>query len=425
VRRSQQDRDFVAADRGSSAVSKEKMMSFLSSALDRVKPSATIAVTDKARALKAAGRNVIGLGSGEPDFDTPANIKLAAIHAIEAGKTKYTAVDGIPELKEAIIAKFQRENGLSYKPNQIIVGTGGKQVLYNALMATLNPGDEVIIPAPYWVSYPEMVALAGGTPVSVTCTAEFGFKLQAAALEAAITPQTKWVILCSPSNPTGAAYKKAELRALTDVLVKHPHVWVMTDDMYEHLVYDDFEFTTVAQIEPKLYDRTLTVNGVSKAYCMTGWRIGYAGGPANLIKAMSTIQSQSTSNPSSIAQWAAVEALNGPQDFIAKNNAVFKERRDLVVAMLNQASGIECPRPEGAFYVYPSCAGTIGKTAPSGKVIANDEDFVTELLETEGVAVVQGSAFGLGPAFRISYATKTSDLEDACNRIQRFCGNLR
>jgi aspartate aminotransferase len=401
------------------------MMSFLSSALDRVKPSATIAVTDKARALKAAGRNVIGLGSGEPDFDTPANIKLAAIHAIEAGKTKYTAVDGIPELKDAIIAKFQRENGVTYKPNQIIVGTGGKQVLYNALMATLNPGDEVIIPAPYWVSYPEMVALAGGTPVSVTCTAEFGFKLQAAALEAAITPKTKWVILCSPSNPTGAAYKKAELQALTDVLVKHPHVWVMTDDMYEHLVYDDFEFTTVAQIEPKLYDRTLTVNGVSKAYCMTGWRIGYAGGPANLIKAMSTIQSQSTSNPSSIAQWAAVEALNGPQDFIAKNNAVFKERRDLVVAMLNQASGIECPRPEGAFYVYPSCAGTIGKTAPSGKVIANDEDFVTELLETEGVAVVQGSAFGLGPAFRISYATKTSDLEDACNRIQRFCGNLR
>ncbi len=400
-------------------------MSFLSSALDRVKPSATIAVTDKARALKAAGRNVIGLGSGEPDFDTPANIKLAAIHAIEAGKTKYTAVDGIPELKDAIIAKFQRENGVTYKPNQIIVGTGGKQVLYNALMATLNPGDEVIIPAPYWVSYPEMVALAGGTPVSVTCTAEFGFKLQAAALEAAITPKTKWVILCSPSNPTGAAYKKAELQALTDVLVKHPHVWVMTDDMYEHLVYDDFEFTTVAQIEPKLYDRTLTVNGVSKAYCMTGWRIGYAGGPANLIKAMSTIQSQSTSNPSSIAQWAAVEALNGPQDFIAKNNAVFKERRDLVVAMLNQASGIECPRPEGAFYVYPSCAGTIGKTAPSGKVIENDEDFVTELLETEGVAVVQGSAFGLGPAFRISYATKTSDLEDACNRIQRFCGNLR
>jgi aspartate aminotransferase len=400
-------------------------MSFLSAALDRVKPSATIAVSDKARQLKAAGRNVIGLGAGEPDFDTPANIKLAAIHAIEAGKTKYTAVDGIPELKDAIIAKFSRENGLTYTPNQIIVGTGGKQVLYNAFMATLNPGDEVIIPAPYWVSYPEMVALAGGTSVPVVCTADFNFKLQASALEAAITPKTKWVILCSPSNPTGAAYSRAELKALTDVLVKHPHVWVLTDDMYEHLVYDDFVFTTPAQVEPKLFDRTLTVNGVSKAYCMTGWRIGYAGGPAMLIKAMATIQSQSTSNPSSIAQWAAVEALNGPQDFIPANNAVFKERRDLVVGMLNQANGIHCPRPEGAFYVYPSCAGTIGKTAPSGKVLENDEDFVTELLESEGVAVVQGSAFGLGPAFRISYATKTSDLEDACGRIQRFCANLR
>ncbi|MBC7582559.1 pyridoxal phosphate-dependent aminotransferase [Tardiphaga sp. vice352] len=400
-------------------------MSFLSAALDRVKPSATIAVSDKARQLKAAGRNVIGLGAGEPDFDTPANIKLAAIHAIEAGKTKYTAVDGIPELKDAIIAKFSRENGLTYAPNQIIVGTGGKQVLYNAFMATLNPGDEVIIPAPYWVSYPEMVALAGGTSVPVVCTADFNFKLQASALEAAITPKTKWVILCSPSNPTGAAYSRAELKALTDVLVRHPQVWVLTDDMYEHLTYDDFVFTTPAQVEPKLFDRTLTVNGVSKAYCMTGWRIGYAGGPAPLIKAMATIQSQSTSNPCSIAQWAAVEALNGPQEFIPANNAVFKERRDLVVAMLNQANGIHCPRPEGAFYVYPSCAGTIGKTAPSGKVLENDEDFVTELLESEGVAVVQGSAFGLGPAFRISYATKTSDLEDACGRIQRFCANLR
>jgi aspartate aminotransferase len=400
-------------------------MPFLSAALDRVKPSATIAVTDKARALKAAGRNVIGLGAGEPDFDTPANIKLAAIHAIEAGKTKYTDVGGIPELKAAIIAKFQRENGLIYTPNQVVVSTGGKQVLYNALMATINPGDEVIIPAPYWVSYPEMVALAGGESVPIVCTAEFGFKLQAAALEAAITPKTKWIILNSPSNPTGAAYSRAELKALTDVLVKHPHVWVMTDDMYEHLVYDDFTFSTPAQIEPKLFDRTLTVNGVSKAYSMTGWRIGYAGGPAELIKAMTTIQSQSTSNPSSISQWAAVEALNGPQDFIPVNNETFKERRDLVVSMLNQAKGISCPRPEGAFYVYPSCAGTIGKTSPTGKVIANDEDFVTELLETEGVAVVQGSAFGLGPAFRISYATKTSDLEDACKRIQRFCGDLR
>jgi aspartate aminotransferase len=400
-------------------------MPFLSAALDRVKPSATIAVTDKARALKAAGRNVIGLGAGEPDFDTPANIKLAAIHAIEAGKTKYTDVGGIPELKAAIIAKFQRENGLTYTPNQVVVSTGGKQVLYNALMATINPGDEVIIPAPYWVSYPEMVALAGGEPVPVVCTAEFGFKLQPAALEAAITPKTKWIILNSPSNPTGAAYSRAELKALTDVLVKHPQVWIMTDDMYEHLVYDDFAFFTPAQIEPKLFDRTLTVNGVSKAYSMTGWRIGYAGGPAELIKAMTTIQSQSTSNPSSIAQWAAVEALNGPQDFIPVNNETFKERRDLVVSMLNQAKGISCPRPQGAFYVYPSCAGTIGKTSPTGRVIANDEDFVTELLETEGVAVVQGSAFGLGPAFRISYATKTTDLEDACKRIQRFCGDLR
>ena len=400
-------------------------MPFLSAALDRVKPSATIAVTDKARELKAAGRNVIGLGAGEPDFDTPANIKLAAIHAIEAGKTKYTAVDGIPELKEAIIAKFQRENGLAYKPNQVIVGTGGKQVLYNALMATINPGDEVVIPAPYWVSYPEMVALAGGEPVAVVCTAQHGFKLQPDDLEKAITPKTKWIIFNSPSNPTGAAYTKSELQAITDVLVKHPQIYVMTDDMYEHLVYDDFEFTTPAQIEPKLYDRTLTVNGVSKAYCMTGWRIGYAGGPAQLIKAMATIQSQSTSNPCSIAQWAAVEALNGPQDFIPANNTLFKERRDLVVSMLNQAKGIDCPRPQGAFYVYPSCAGTMGKTAPSGKMITDDEGFVTELLETEGVAVVQGSAFGLGPAFRISYATKTSDLEDACKRIQRFCGNLR
>ena len=400
-------------------------MPFLSAALDRVKPSATIAVTDKARALKAAGRNVIGLGAGEPDFDTPENIKQAAIKAIKDGKTKYTDVGGIPELKEAIIAKFKRENELVYKPNQIIVGTGGKQVLYNALMATINPGDEVIIPAPYWVSYPEMVALAGGEPVPVVCTAATGFKLKASDLEKAITPKTKWIILNSPSNPTGAAYSRAELKAITDVLVKHPHVWVMTDDMYEHLVYDDFEFTTPAQVEPKLLDRTLTVNGVSKSYCMTGWRIGYAGGPAELIKAMATIQSQSTSNPSSIAQWASVEALNGPQDFIPVNNKVFKERRDLVVSMLNQANGIDCPRPEGAFYVYPSCAGTIGKTAPSGRKLADDQDFVTELLEAEGVAVVQGSAFGLGPAFRISYATKTSDLEDACKRIQRFCGNLR
>jgi aspartate aminotransferase len=401
-------------------------MAFLADSLQRIKPSATIAVTDKARALKAAGRNVIGLGAGEPDFDTPDNIKRAAIKAIERGAaSKYTAVDGIPELKAAIARKFKRENELDYKASQIIVGTGGKQVLYNAFVATLNPGDEVIIPAPYWVSYPDMVLIAGGTPVEVVAPMGSGFKMSAAQLERAITPKTKWVLLNSPSNPTGAAYTRSDLKALTDVLVKHPHVWVMTDDMYEHLVYDDFVFTTPAQIEPRLYERTLTVNGVSKAYCMTGWRIGYAGGAEPLIKAMATLQSQSTSNPAAVSQWAAVEALEGPQDFIAKHNAVFKERRDLCVAMLNQAKGLHCPKPEGAFYVYPSCSGAIGKTAPSGKALANDEDFVTELLETEGVAVVQGTPFGLGPAFRISYATKTEDLEEACRRIQRFCGNLR
>src|SRR5215216_1483561 len=400
------------------------MMPFLSVALDRVKPSATIAVTDKARVLKAAGRNVIGLGAGEPDFDTPANIKLAAIHAIEAGKTKYTDVGGIPELKEAIIAKFQRENGLTYKPNQIIVGTGGKQVLYNALMATLNPGDEVIIPAPYWVSYPDMVALAGGEPVIVEGRMQNGFKIKPEALERAITPKTKWIIFNSPSNPTGAAYTRDELKAITAVLARHPQVWVMSDDIYEHLVYDDFTFYSPAQIEPSLYERTLTVNGVSKTYCMTGWRIGYAGGPEPLIKAMAMIQSQSTSNPVAVSQYAALEALDGPQDFIPKHNKIFKERRDLCVSMLNQANGLKCPKPEGAFYVYASCAGTMGKTAP-GKKLATDEDFVTELLEAEGVAVVQGTPFGMGPAFRISYAIKTEDLEEACRRIQRFCGNLK
>ncbi|QGZ34330.1 pyridoxal phosphate-dependent aminotransferase [Stappia indica] len=399
-------------------------MGFIADALSRVKPSATIAVTNKARELKAAGRDVIGLGAGEPDFDTPENIKAAAIAAITEGKTKYTAVDGIPELKAAICAKFQRENGLTYEPSQITVGTGGKQVLYNALIATINPGDEVIVPTPYWVSYPDMVLLAGGEPVIVEAD-KSTFKITAEALEAAITPKTKWFIFNSPSNPSGAAYTREELKALTDVLLRHPQVWVMSDDMYEHLVYDGFEFTTPAQVEPKLYDRTLTVNGVSKAYAMTGWRIGYAGGPVELIKAMAKVQSQSTSNPSSIAQWAAVEALNGPQDFIPANNEVFKARRDLVVSMLNQAKGLTCPMPEGAFYVFPSCAGTLGKTAPSGKVIETDEDFVTELLESEGVAVVQGSAFGLGPNFRISYATSTEALEEACTRIQRFCGNLK
>jgi aspartate aminotransferase len=401
-------------------------MAFLADALKRIKPSATIAVTDKARALKLAGRDVIGLGAGEPDFDTPDNIKEAAIKAIRDGKaSKYTNVDGIMELKQAVVRKFKSENGLDYKTSQITVGTGGKQVLYNALVATLNPGDEVIIPAPYWVSYPEMVNLAGGQPVEVPTTMESGFKMQPAALERAITPKTKWVLLNSPSNPTGAAYTKAELKALTDVIVRHPDVWVLTDDMYEHLVYDDFEFFTPAQVEPRLYERTLTVNGVSKAYCMTGWRIGFAGGPEPLIKAMAVIQSQSTSNPSAVSQWASVEALNGPKDFIPKHNKIFKERRDLCVAMLNQANGIVCPKPEGAFYVFPSCAGTMGKTAPTGKKLATDEDFVTELLEAEGVAVVQGTPFGHGPAFRISYATATETLHDACQRIQRFCGNLR
>jgi aspartate aminotransferase len=401
-------------------------MALLKDSLSRIKPSATMAVTDKARALKAAGRDVIGLGAGEPDFDTPDNIKKAAIKVIESGRaSKYTAVEGLAELKQAVVDKFKRENNLDYKINQIIVSAGGKQVLYNALMVTLNPGDEVIVPAPYWVSYPDMVLLAGGEPVIVPTRMEDGFKMKPEALERAITPRTKWIIFNSPSNPTGAAYTKAELKVVTDVLMRHPHVWIMTDDMYEHLVYDDFQFATPAEIEPNLYERTLTVNGVSKAYCMTGWRIGYAGGRADLIKAMSMLQSQSTSNPVAVSQWASVEALNGPQDFIAKHNAIFKERRDLCVSMLNQSNGLKCPKPEGAFYVYPSCAGAMGKTTPSGKKLATDEDFVTELLEAEGVAVVQGTPFGFGPAFRISYATKTEDLEEACRRIQRFCGNLK
>src|ERR1700724_3208944 len=401
-------------------------MALLAQSLKRIKPSATIAVTDKARALKSAGRDVIGLGAGEPDFDTPENIKRAAIKAIEGGKAaKYTAVDGIAELKAAIARKLKRENGLDYQPSQIIVGTGGKQVLYNAFVATLDPGDEVVMAAPYWVSYPEMVMLAGGEPVAVPTTLSSGFKMRPEALERAITPKTKWALLYSPSNPTGAAYTRAELKRLTDVLVRHPHVYVMTDDMYEHLVYDEFEFTTPAQIEPRLYERTLTVNGMSKTYCMTGWRIGYAGGPEPLIKAMAMIQSQTTSNPTAVAQWAAVEALEGPPDFIPKHNAIFKERRDLCVSMLNQARGILCPKPEGAFYLSPSCAGTMGRTAPTGKELVADEDFVSELLVTEGVAVVQGTPFGFGPAFRISYATKTEDVEEACRRIQRFCGNLR
>jgi aspartate aminotransferase len=400
-------------------------MSIESQALRRIKPSATIGVSAKARALKAAGRNVIALSAGEPDFDTPDNIKEAAIAAIRAGKTKYTDPDGMPELKAAICAKFARENGLTYTPAQVHVAPGGKPVIFNALMATLNPGDEVIIPAPYWVSYPDMVLLAGGEPVPVETSPDNNFKLSPAALEAAITPRTRWLILNSPSNPTGGAYTRADLQALADVLLHHPQVWVLTDDMYEHLVFDDFEFTTIAQVEPKLYDRTLTMNGVSKAYAMTGWRIGYAAGPEALIKAMGKMISQTTSNPSSISQWAAVEALNGPQDFIKPNAKLFQTRRDLVVSMLNQAAGIHCPTPEGAFYVYPSVAGLIGKTAPSGKVIETDEDFASELLESEGVAVVHGAAFGLSPYFRISYATSEDILEDACGRIQRFCGNVK
>jgi aspartate aminotransferase len=400
-------------------------MGFISDSLNRIQPSATISISNKAMALKAEGRDIIGLSAGEPDFDTPDNIKEAAITAIRKGYTKYTNVDGIPELKKAVVAKFKRENGLDYKVSQVSVGTGGKQVLFNALLATVNPADEVIIPAPYWVSYPDIVMLAGGKPVFVETTIEHGFKLQPDELERAITPKTKWFIFNSPSNPSGAAYSKAELKKVTEVLMRHPHVWVLTDDMYEHLVYDDFVFTTPAQVEPGLYERTLTMNGVSKAYCMTGWRIGYGAGPETLIKAMSKLQSQSTSNPSSIAQWAAVEALNGPQEFIPANNKVFKERRDLVVSMLNQAKGLSCPTPEGAFYVYPSCKGAIGKTAPSGNVIKTDEDFVTELLAAEGVAAVHGAAFGTSPFFRISYATATDVLEDACRRTQRFCGNLR
>ena len=400
-------------------------MSIIASRLKRIKPSATLAVTAKAAELKAAGRDVIGLGAGEPDFDTPEYIRKAGCDAINGGQTKYTNVDGTPALKDAIIAKFKRENDLTYTRDQVTVGTGGKQVLYNALMATLNPGDEVIIPAPYWVSYPDMVLLAEGEPVFVECTQADNFKMQPAQLDAAITPKTKWVILNSPSNPTGAGYTKVEMKALTDVLLKHPHVWVMTDDMYEHLVYDGFEFCTPAEVEPKLYDRTLTVNGVSKAYSMTGWRIGYAGGPKELIKAMGTIQGQSTSNPSSVSQAAAAAALNGDQAFLQDWVESFKQRRNLVVSMLNACEGIDCPMPEGAFYVYPSCAGCIGKTTPDGKVIENDSDFVTYLLESQGVATVQGVAFGLSPHFRISYATSEKALEEACTRIQKACAALQ
>lgn len=399
-------------------------MAFLAHALSRVKPSATIAATQKARDLRAQGREIISLSVGEPDFDTPDNIKQAAIRAIEKGETKYPPVAGIVPLREAICGKFRRENNLDYKPSQVIVGTGGKQVLFNAFMATLDPGDEVIITAPYWVSYPEMVALCGGTAVVVPTHMEHGFKLQPEDLERAITPRTKWVVLNSPSNPSGAAYSREELKKITDVLVRHPHVWLLPDDMYEHLTYGDFKFVTPAEIEPALYDRTLTMNGVSKAYAMTGWRIGYAAGPEQLIRAMDMIQGQQTSGACTIAQWAAVEALNGPQDFVETSRKVFEGRRDLVVGMLNQAKGLKCPSPEGAFYVFPSCAELIGRKTPDGKVIESDADFTTALLEAEGVAVVQGSAFGTAPNFRVSYATSNELLEKACVKIQRFCASL-
>jgi len=399
-------------------------MAFIADRLSRIKPSPTNAAQGKFLEMKAAGKDVIGLAAGEPDFPTPDHIKEAAIKAIRENDTRYTAVPGTPALRQAICAKMKRDHGLDYKPSQTVVTSGGKQIIFNAMLATLNPGDEVIVPAPYWVSYPEMVLFGDGTPVIVDCPESKGFKLQPEDLERAITPRTKWVILNSPSNPTGAAYTRADLRALCDVLLRHPQVWVLTDDMYEKLVYDDFVFTTPAEIEPKLYDRTLTMNGVSKAYNMTGWRIGYAAGPQKLIEAMTTVQSQSTSNASSISQAASVAALNGPIDFIPKNVAVFKQRRDLIVSMLNQARGLRCARPEGAFYVYPSCAGVIGKTTPDGKKIENDTDFVNYLLESEGLSVVQGSAFGMGPAFRISYATATDLLEEAGRRIQRACGAL-
>jgi aspartate aminotransferase len=397
---------------------------FLAESLGRIQPSPTIAVTTKARELKAAGRDVIGLGAGEPDFDTPDNIKAAAIKAIHDGQTKYTAVEGIPELRAAIAAKFKRENNIDYKPSQTFVAPGGKTIIYNALLATLNPGDEVIVPAPYWVSYPDIALLGGGKPVVIETTLESGFRLTPEALDKAITPKTKWLIFNQPSNPTGACYTREQLKALTDVLMKHPHVWVLTDDMYEHLVYGGFKFTTILEVEPGLYERTLTMNGVSKAYAMTGWRIGYCAGPEDLIKAMAKLQSQSATNATSISQWAAVEALNGTQDFIPKFQKIFEERRDLVVSMLNQANGIECPKPEGAFYVYPSIRKLIGKKTKSGKVIATDGDFASELLEETGVAVVHGAAFGLSPFFRISYATSNKALEEACRRIQSFCNSL-
>jgi len=399
-------------------------MAFIADRLSAVKPSATIAVTQKARELKATGRDIIGLGAGEPDFDTPDHIIEAAKKALDDGFTRYTATNGTPELLNAISAKFKRENGLNYETSQIHVSCGGKPVIFNAFMATINPGDEVIIPAPYWVSYPDITLMFGGVPVLVECPASHDFKMTPEQLDDTITQKTKWLILNSPSNPSGAAYTEDDLRGLAEVLLKHPHVWVFTDDIYEHVVYDQFQFESIAKIEPALWERTVTMNGMSKAYCMTGWRVGFAGGPDKIIKAMTKVQSQSISHTASVSQMAAVAALNGPKDFIFENNKVFKERRDLVVSMLNQTSGLNCPTPEGAFYVYPSCADLIGKSAEDGKKIRSDEDFVTALLEAEGVAAVHGEAFGLTPHFRISYATSTDLLEEACTRIQRFCASL-
>jgi aspartate aminotransferase len=399
-------------------------MSIRAARLGRIKPSPTMGVTAKAEELKRAGHDVIGLGAGEPDFDTPDPIKQAAIRAMERGETKYTTPPGLFELREAVCRKFKRENGLDYEPDQICVGAGGKQVIFNAMMATLDPGDEVVVPAPYWVSYTDVAVLAEGTPVIVEASAESGFKITPSQLEEAITPKTKWFVLNSPSNPTGGGYTRDELEGLAEVLLKHPQVWVMADDIYEHIIYDDFEFHSIAAVEPGLRDRTLTLNGVSKAYCMTGWRVGFAAGPSDLIKAINVIQSQNCSSTSTISQWAAIEALDGDQSFIAENVRIFKERRDLVVSMLNQAKGIDCATPIGAFYVYPSCAGCMGKNTPDGKTLETDEDFVTYLLETEGVAVVQGEAFGLSPFFRVSYAAATEVLEDACGRIQRACAAL-
>jgi aspartate aminotransferase len=400
-------------------------MSILAERLSRIKPSPTMAVTKLAGELKASGKDIIGLAVGEPDFDTPEHIRIAAEKAMAEGKTRYSPFSGLPELRVAVAEKFKRENNLDYTPSQIAIGSGGKQIIFNAFTATIDEGDEVIVPAPYWVSYPDIAVMNGGVPVFIDCLQENSFKLAPADLEAAITPKTKWLVLNSPSNPTGAAYTADELKALGEVLLRHPHVWVFTDDIYEHILYDDFKFATIAEVVPELYDRTLTLNGVSKSFCMTGWRIGFAGGPVELIDAINMITSQSTSCASTISQWAAVAALNGNRDHIARNNAIFKERRDLVVSMLNQTNGLTCTTPEGAFYVYPSVAGCIGKTTPDGKVIENDEDFVTYLLETEGVAAVHGEAFGLSPHFRISYATETAVMEDACQRIQRACAALR